>query len=94
MPNTEPHTDCAFGSDFFVKKKFLEDIGLFYEATDTSVFDFWWRLPWILKPGWISSLVCYLTCMQQNPQIHLWCDTWWPLGGKQQLAAAGSSLIM
>ena len=24
-------------------------------------------------------LVCFLTCVQWIPQIHLWCDTCWPL---------------
>ena len=43
--------------------------------TDTSVLAFWWCLPWVSKPGWISSLACFLTCTQQIPQIHLWCNT-------------------
>ena len=43
--------------------------------TDTPVLDFWWHLPWVSKPGWIPSLACFLTCAQQIPQIHLWCDT-------------------
>ena len=25
-------------------------------ATDTLVLDFWWRLPWVSKPGWIPTL--------------------------------------
>ena len=24
----------------------------FYEAIDTSVLDFWWRLLWVSKPEW------------------------------------------
>ena len=39
----------------------------FYGVTNTLFLDFWWRLPWVSKPGWIS-------CKQQIPQIHLWCD--------------------
>ena len=39
-------------------------------------------LHWFSKPGWISLLACFITCMQQNPQIHLWCDTCWPLDGQ------------
>ena len=27
------------------------------------------------------SLACFKACVQQNPQIHLRCDTCWPLGG-------------
>ena len=35
---------------------FLEDISPFCGAADTSVLDFLWHLPWVLWPGWISSL--------------------------------------
>ena len=28
----------------------------FCGATDTPVLDFWWRLPWVSKPGWIPRL--------------------------------------
>ena len=28
----------------------------FSGATDTSVLDFWWCLPWVSKPGWIPHL--------------------------------------
>ena len=38
-------------SFFFLK--FLEDMSPFCGATDTPVLDFWWRLPWVSKPGWI-----------------------------------------
>ena len=27
-------------------------------------------------------LACFLTCAQRIPEIHLWCDTCWPLGGQ------------
>ena len=27
-------------------------------------------------------LVCFLACVQWIPEIHLWCDTCWPLGGQ------------
>ena len=33
-------------------------------------------------PWWIPPLACFVTCMQQNPQIQLWCNTCWPLGGQ------------
>ena len=29
---------------------------LFCGTTDTPVLDFWWRLPWVSKPGWIRRL--------------------------------------
>ena len=29
---------------------------VFCGATDTPVFDFWWHLPWVSKPGWIPCL--------------------------------------
>ena len=59
--------------------KCLEDISPFCGATDTSVLDFWWHLSWVSKPGWILSLARFVTCGQRNPNIHLWCDTCWPL---------------
>ena len=34
----------------------MEDISPFDWATDTPVLDFWWRLVWVSKPGWIPSL--------------------------------------
>ena len=37
-------------------KNFLEDVSPFCGATDTSVLDFWWCLPWVSKPGWIPCL--------------------------------------
>ena len=44
-------------STFF--KKNLEEISLFRGATDTTVLDFWWCLPWVSKPGWIP-FACFL----------------------------------
>ena len=41
---------------FFFLNKFLEDMSPFCGATDTPVLDFWWRLPWVSKPGWIPRL--------------------------------------
>ena len=43
----------------------------FCGATDTHVLDFWSRLPRILKPGWISFLVCTLSCLRAIPLVHL-----------------------
>ena len=28
------------------------------------------------------SLACFLACVQWIPEIHLWCDTCWPLGSQ------------
>ena len=41
---------------FFLFLKFLEDMSPFCGATDTPFLDFWWRLPWVSKPGWIPRL--------------------------------------
>ena len=38
----------------------LEDISPFCGATDIAVLDFWWRLPRVSKPGWISRLLANL----------------------------------
>ena len=43
----------------FFKKK-LKDISPFCGSTDTPVLVFWWRLPWVSKPGLIP-FACFLT---------------------------------
>ena len=53
----------------------LEDINPFCRATDTPVLYFWWHIPWVSKPGWIS-------CLCTIPQINLWCNTCWLCGGQ------------
>ena len=40
----------------------MEDICTFHGAIDNPVFDFWWRLPWVSKPGWIP-FACFLACV-------------------------------
>ena len=60
----------------------MEHINPFCGATDTPALDFWWYLSWVLKLGWIPLIVCFIACMEQNPQIHLWCDNCWPLGSQ------------
>ena len=72
-------------STFFIK--FLEDISPFYGAPDIPVLDFWWLLPWVLKPGWIPLLVWSIACQQHIPQIHPWCNTCWSLGGQHSSQA-------
>ena len=47
---------------FFFFLNFLEDISPFRGATDTLVLDFWWRLLWVSKPGWIP-FACFLACI-------------------------------
>ena len=42
----------------------LEDIRSNCVASSHSILDFWWHLYWVSKPGWISSLICVITCMQ------------------------------
>ena len=46
---------------FFVFLKLFEDMSPFCGATDAPVLDFWWRLPWVSKPGWISCV--FLACV-------------------------------
>ena len=43
-----------------IKKIFLEDISALCGTTDTPVLEFWWCLPWVLKPGWIICLCASL----------------------------------
>ena len=45
---------------------FLGEISRFCGATDTSVLDFSWCLPWVSNPGWIPSLGSIVTWMQWN----------------------------
>ena len=76
--------------------KFLYDTSTFCGATDTPVLNFWWRLLWVSKPGWISRL-------HASPQIHLWCDTCWLYRGQHgsrsrslhatEVAAVGCQLV-
>ena len=50
-------------------KKSLEDISLFCWVTDIPVLDFWW----------IPSRAHFVTCVQRNSKIHLWCGTCLPI---------------
>ena len=49
-------------------KKFGGRKSFFLEATDTSVFDLWWRLPWDSNLGWIPSRASFVACAQRIPQ--------------------------
>ena len=46
----------------FFFENFLEHISPFRGATYAPVLDFWWRLPWVSKPGWVS-FACFLACV-------------------------------
>ena len=37
-----------------------------------------------------SFASCFITCVQQNPQIHLCCNTWWPLGSQHGIQTVSS----
>ena len=47
---------CLSGMKQIVMDFFFEDISPFRGDIDTPVLDFWWRLPWVSKPGWIPCL--------------------------------------
>ena len=73
---------------FFVFLFFLKIFGgheSFCGATDTPVLDFWWHLLWVSKPEWVLP---YLSLVEAHvlhytfPEIHLWGNTCWPLGGQ------------
>ena len=51
----------------------LADTTPFYGATATPVLKFWWRLPWVSKPGWFPCMLSRLC----DPQIQVWCQTCW-----------------
>ena len=48
-----------------------------------TILDFWWRLHWLSKPGWIPCLHDFIARIPWVPQILLYkCDTCWPLGSQ------------
>ena len=65
-----------------IKLNPTEDISPFCWATDTLVLDFLWHLLWVSKPEKIPLLAYFVTFIQQIPQIHLWCNTCWPIGSQ------------
>ena len=65
----------------FFFKIFLEDISPFCGATDTPVLDFWWRFPWVSKPG--GPLACMLSHLRvmnswDSPLVRHLLTSWWP----------------
>ena len=68
----------------------------FCGATDTPVLDFWWCLLWVSKPEWVLpylSIVEAYVLHYTFPEIHLWCDTCWPLGGQHGSWAVSSTYL-
>ena len=77
---------------FFSKKRTGKNFGgqkSFSWGQWYPCFDFWWRLPWVSKPGWIP---CMLDCLC-DPQIHLWCDTYWLKRGQHGRQAFWSTYL-
>ena len=56
--STTTQTYIPPSTSFFFFFKFLEDTSPFRGAADTPILDFWWRLRWVSKLGWIPSLAC------------------------------------
>ena len=67
-------------------KRTLGDISCFFWGGRGLLILLFWTsgdIPsWVSEPRWIPWLECFVSCMQQIPQIHLWCDTCWPLGSR------------
>ena len=59
--------------------KMLEDTCPFCTATDTPVLHFWWRQPWVLKPGW-TRLHAFLPARYSSDSPLVWHlpNTWQP----------------
>ena len=77
-------------------KNFLEDMSPFCGATDTPISDFWRCLLWVSKPECFLpylSLVEAYVLHYMFPEIHLWCDTCWPLGGQHGSQAVSSTYL-
>ena len=58
----------------FLFEKNLEDTRPFCGPIDTSV-GLLVTSALVSKTGW-TPLACFVACMQQNPQIHISCNTW------------------
>ena len=72
---------------FLKKKQFWRTSALFVGPLIPLFLDFCWYQHWVSKPGWIPSLAYFITCAQQIPQIHPWCETCWPLGSQHSSQA-------
>ena len=83
---------CSQISSRFLKNIFFEGqwvLSPFCWATDTPVFDFWWRNPLDFKAR-VGSLICTWQryTWYRFPEIQPWCNTYWPLHGQH-----GSQLL-
>ena len=76
---TETFHYYTFG---FFSKTFLEDISPFYGATDINVFELLMTSALGFKVRVDASFACFVVCVHWILQIHLWCNTCWPLGGQ------------
>ena len=57
---------------------------------------FWWCLLWVSKPEWVllySSLAEAYVLRYTFPEIHLWCDTCWPLASQHGSQAVYSTYL-
>ena len=70
---------------FFFLKEIWRTLVLFCGATNNPVLDFWWRLPWVLKPEWIPHLHALSPAYNEflrftsgaTPAEHLWPAWQW-----------------
>ena len=58
-----PFRRCFFSNSFWRTRG-----NFFWGKGSTSTLAFWWHLPWVSKPGWISSLACFLSCIRCTSQ--------------------------
>ena len=60
------------------------------------ILDFWWCLLWVSKQEWVlhylSLVEVYMLCYT-FPEIRLWCDTCWPVGGQHGSQAISSTYL-
>ena len=74
--------------------KIISELSFFFIKFFGGHESFWWghwypyfglleTSPLGFKARMDPSLACFVACMQWFPEIHLWCDTRWPLGGQR-----------
>ena len=77
-----PHLCTIFEFTLFFFLKKLEDVSVFVGLSAPLFWTFG-----DVYPGFQSqvdvSLACFVTYIQLIPQVHLWCDTCWPLDSQQ-----------
>ena len=90
--NYAPDDVTGYFTGLLFLKFFLGDISFlrghwypWFGILVTSTLDFKARLD--------PSLACFRACAQCIPQIHLWCDTWWPLGSQHGCRAFWSTYV-